>query len=81
VRVVDAHTGEVLDSVSVKKKIKARSSSVSGAGSLLSTVMAQHGKSSPYTPDVSTSSARKGSLDQALRAAIDDAVTRLAAKF
>jgi curli biogenesis system outer membrane secretion channel CsgG len=81
VRVIDARTGDVLDSVTVRKAVKSTSSSVSGVGSLLSEVMAQHGESSPYTPDVSASNAKKDSLDIALRDAIGVAVGQLAAKF
>jgi curli biogenesis system outer membrane secretion channel CsgG len=81
VRVVDARTGEILDSISVHKSVRSRSANVSGAGNFLSTVLAQHGKSSPYTPDVSATQARKESLDTALRAVIGDAVARLAERF
>ena len=81
VRVIDARTGDVLDSVTVRKAVKSTSSSVSGVGNFLSTVMAEHGKSSAYTPDVSATNAKKDSLDVALRDAIGEAVGQLASKF
>ena len=48
---------------------------------LLGTVLAQHGKSTTYTPNVNADQQRKESLDVALRALINDAVTQLATKF
>lgn len=81
VRVVDAGTGDILDTVTVRKSVKSDSASVSGIGNLVSTLMAQRGVSSPYTPDVNVAQQRKESLDGTLRACIDEAVAELAARF
>jgi curli biogenesis system outer membrane secretion channel CsgG len=81
VRVVDARTGDVLDSVSVRKSVKSASSSVSGVGNLLGTVLAGHGKSTTYTPNVNTQDQHKESLDVTLRALIEESVGKLAARF
>lgn len=81
VRIVDAATGEVIDVVSVHKKIKSDSGGVSGIGTLLSTILAQHGHNTTYVPDVSTQQQRKQGVDSALRAVIDEAVKQLSARF
>jgi len=81
VRVVDVATGAIVAVVTVHKSIASDSSSVSGLGSLLGTVLAQQGKSTAYVPDVQYQQQRKQSLDVALRAAIDQAVIELANRF
>lgn len=82
VSVVDAATGDVLDAVNVRKDIGSGATSVSGIGALANTVLAQKGKApSPYTPEVSHQSTRKGSLDAALREALEEAVHILATRF
>jgi curli biogenesis system outer membrane secretion channel CsgG len=81
VRIVDAGTGDVLDAVSVHKNVKSKAAGVSGVGNLLGSVLARHGADTTYTPDVNVQQQHKDSLDAALRAAIDDAVTQLAARF
>ena len=81
VRIVDAGTGDILDTVTVRKAIKSDSASVSGIGNLMNTLMAQRGVSSPYTPDVNVAQQRKESLDGTLRACINEAVAELAARF
>src|SRR5262249_17226096 len=81
VRIVEASTGDILDSVTVRQAIKSDSANVSGIGNLLSTVMAQKGVSSPYTPDVNLAQQRKQSLDGALRSVINEAVAQLATRF
>jgi curli biogenesis system outer membrane secretion channel CsgG len=82
VRIIDVASGDIVDVVTVRKTIAGDSSSVSGIGSLLATVRSAAGKSvSPYTPDVRFEQQRKESLDQALRAAIDEAVSVLAQRF
>jgi curli biogenesis system outer membrane secretion channel CsgG len=81
VRVVDAQNGDVLDTISVRKPVKSTSASVSGVGNLVGTVLAQRGKSTTYTPNVDVQQQRKESLDVTLRALIDEAVTKLAARF
>jgi curli biogenesis system outer membrane secretion channel CsgG len=81
VRVVDAHNGDVLDTVVVRKPVKSQSASLTGIGNLLGTVLAQHGKSTTYTPNLDTAEQRKESLDTTLRAIINEAVEKLAARF
>jgi len=82
VRIIDVASGDIVDVVTVRKTIAGDSTNVSGIGSLLATVRSAAGKSvSPYTPDVRFEQQRKESLDQALRAAIDEAVSVLAQRF
>lgn len=81
VRIVDAASGDIVDAVTVRKTIASDEASVSGVGSLLGTVLAQRGRSSPYTPDIQAQQRRAEGLDAALRAAIDEAVLQLARRF
>lgn len=81
VRIVDAGSGDIVDAVTVRKSIKADEAGVSGVGSLLGTVLAQRGKSSPYTPDLQAQQRRSEGIDSALRAAIDEAVLQIARRF
>lgn len=74
VRVVDAATGDVVDSISLRKPLNGSSSSISGIGSAAATLL---GKSLPYSPDASHESSRQDRLDGALRALIDAAVAEL----
>jgi curli biogenesis system outer membrane secretion channel CsgG len=83
VRVVEAATGRIVDAVTVRKSLKSSNASVSGVGGLLSRVL-NSSSSSPYLsdlPNVSLSRQRKESLDGALRAVINDAVSQLATKL
>jgi curli biogenesis system outer membrane secretion channel CsgG len=81
VRIVDAATGDVLDAVTVRKAIKSDSKGVSGVGNLLGTFLSKRGVDTTYTPDVNIQQQRKESLDEALRTAIAEAITQLAARF
>jgi len=82
VRVVDVASGDIVDVVSVRKAITGDSASVSGIGSLIGSLRSAAGRSvSPFIPEVRVEQQRKGSLDQALRAAIDEAVIVLAQRF
>ena len=81
VRIVDAATGDVVDVVSVRKPILSDSASASGVGGLINTVLAQHGVSSPYTPDAHITQNRKESIDTALRAAINEAVLEIVSRL
>jgi len=81
VRVVDVATGDIVNVVTVRKSIASDTTSVSGLGNLLGTVLATKGRSSPYTPDIQMQQQRKESLDVALRAAIDQAVIELASRL
>jgi curli production assembly/transport component CsgG len=82
VRVVDVATGDVVDVISVRKSIASDSASVSGIANLIATVRSASGRSvSPYTPDLRLQQSRKESLDQALRAAINESVAVLSQRF
>lgn len=81
VRIVDAGNGDIVDALSVRKSIRSDEASVSGTSSLIGTVLAQRGKSSPYTPEVQAQQRRSEGADSALRAAIDEAVLQLARRF
>ncbi len=79
VRILDADTGDVLDSVTIARPVKAVSASISGTAALASTIAAAHGGvASAYTPDVSVQSARQAGIDATLRGCIEDAVLELA---
>jgi curli biogenesis system outer membrane secretion channel CsgG len=78
VRILDAGTGEVLDSVSVRKELTGRGAGISGTGSLIGTLAAMSGRTaSPLIPDVSYQQANNDSVDGALRACINAAVLQL----
>lgn len=81
VRVVDVASGDVVDAITVRKRIGAEETSVSGVGNLIGNVMNRKGKYSPYTPDVQATQRRNEGVDSALRAAIDEAVLQLAKRF
>jgi curli biogenesis system outer membrane secretion channel CsgG len=81
VRIVDAGNGDIVDAVTVRKSIKTGEAGISGVRNLLDTVLAQRGKSSPYTPDVQAQQRRTEGVDSALRAAIDEAVLQIARRF
>jgi curli biogenesis system outer membrane secretion channel CsgG len=81
VRVVDVASGEIVNVVTVRKSIASDSTSVSGIGSLIGTMLSKKGKSPAYAPDFQMQQQRKESLDVALRAAIDQAVIELASRL
>lgn len=81
VRIVNAANGDIVDAVAVRRPIAADESSVSGIGNLIGTVLAQRGRSSPYTPDVQAQQRRAQGVDAAVRAAIEEAVLQLAKRF
>jgi curli biogenesis system outer membrane secretion channel CsgG len=81
VRVVDVASGEIVNVVTVHKSIASDSTSVSGIGNLIGTVLSMKGKSSTFAPDFQIQQQRKESLDAALRAAIDQAVVELASRL
>jgi len=79
VRIIDADSGDVLDSVNVTLPVKASSLGISGTAALASTIAAAHGGSaSAFTPDVSTQSSSQTGIDSTVRACIDAAVLELA---
>jgi curli biogenesis system outer membrane secretion channel CsgG len=78
VRILDAETGDVLDSVSVSKVLHDSSVGVGGTAALAGTLASMSGHSAnPLTPDVNYQSSRKESIDKALRACIETAVLAL----
>ena len=78
VRIIDAESGDVLDSIAVSKLIKSSSAAVGGTAAFASTVASMMGKSvSPLTPDVNYQSARKEGVEKALRSCIEAAVLEL----
>jgi len=81
VRIVDVQSGLVVDAVNAVKTIEARSSSVSGVGSLLGSLGGLTGKSLPVPVDAQGSSNRKEGVDRALRACIEVAVAELARRL
>jgi curli biogenesis system outer membrane secretion channel CsgG len=78
VRILDAETGDVLDSLSVSKALHDSSVGVGGTAALAGTLASMSGHSAnPLTPDVNYQSSHKESIDKALRACIDTAVLAL----
>jgi curli biogenesis system outer membrane secretion channel CsgG len=78
VRILDANTGDVLDSVSVSKVLNDSNVGVGGTAAFASTLASLSGHSaSPLTPDVRYQSAHKESVDKALRACIETSVLAL----
>ena len=78
VRVLDADTGDVLDSVSVSKALDGNTAGVSGTAALVGTLAAMRGKvANPLTPDVSYQTSHQEGVDKALRACIESAVLAL----
>ena len=75
VRIIDAETGDVLDSVSVSEPLRSRKSGVSGVGSLMGALGAF--KAGGIAGDLGTSSSHDDNIDHALRGAIEDAVLEL----
>lgn len=79
VRILDADSGDVLDSVTVSRPVKGSSIGISGTAALASTIAAARGGSaSPFTPDVSTQSTNQSGIDATVRGCIEDAVLELA---
>ena len=79
VRVLSVGTGEVLNAINVRKEVAGSQSSVSGIGSLLGTLAANSGRDlQGLNPDASFQSARKESMDRAMRALMEQAIFELA---
>jgi curli biogenesis system outer membrane secretion channel CsgG len=74
-------TGELVNVVTVRKTIVSDSTSFSGIGSLIGTVLAGKGRNAAYVPDLRLQQQRKESIDLALRAVIDEAVIQLASRL
>ena len=82
VSIVDANTGDVVDAISVRKRMKGAARSVGGIGALINRVRAEKGKGGvAYSPEVQHQSTSKDSFDAVLREAIEDAVYELAKRF
>jgi curli biogenesis system outer membrane secretion channel CsgG len=79
VRVLSVGTGEVLDAINVRKEVDSSQSSVSGIGNLLGTLAANSGQDlRGLNPDANFQSARKESMDRAMRALMEQAIFELA---
>ena len=78
VRIVDANTGDILDSIDVSKVLNDTSSGISGTAALVGAVAAMRGRQvSPLVPDVNVQNSHKESVNQALRACLEAAVLEL----
>lgn len=78
VRILDAETGDVLDSIAVSKELKGSSASVGGTAALAGTLASMSGKSvNPLVPDMDLASAHNDGSDAALRSCIETAVLEL----
>jgi len=79
VRIVDADTGDVLDSVDVSETLSDSNANVGGTLALANTIAAMHGHNvNPLTPDINYQSSHKDSVSHALRACIEASVFELA---
>src|SRR5262249_27011364 len=78
VRIVDANTGDVLDSIDISKTLNDSSSGLSGTAALVGAVAAMRGRQvSPFVPDVNVQNSHKENVNQALRACLESAVLEL----
>jgi curli biogenesis system outer membrane secretion channel CsgG len=80
VRIVDAHTGLVVDAVNVVKKIEAGTTGISGVGNLLNAIPGVR-RNLPVPVDAESRSSRKEGVDRALRETINVAVAELARRL
>lgn len=82
VSIVDANTGDVVDAISVRKRMKGAARSVGGIGALINRVRAEKGKGGvAYSPEMQHQSTSKDNFDAVLREAIEEAVHELAKRF
>ena len=82
VRIVDADTGDVLDSVDVSQTLNDSSANVGGTLALATTLAAMHGHNvNPLVPDVNYQSSHKDGVERALRTCIEAAVLELAKRM
>lgn len=82
ISIVDANTGDVVDAITVRKRLKGSARSVGGIGALINRVRAERGKGGvAYSPEVQHQSTSKDSFDAVLREAIEEAVHELAKRF
>ena len=72
----------VVDAISVRKRLKGAARSVGGIGALINRVRADKGKGGvAYSPEVQHQSTSKDNFDAVLREAIEEAVHELAKRF
>jgi curli biogenesis system outer membrane secretion channel CsgG len=76
-RVVSASTGEVLDSVNVRKKVDESALSVSGIGKFAQSLTKQN----LHGADLDAAHGRKEGVDKALRECIEEAVYQLVTRY
>ncbi len=81
VRIIDAQTGLVLDSVNVRKKIVTKGGAVSGMGRLAQSIAGLSGQSVPLNPDARVKASKKEGIDQAVRSCIEAAVYELVTRY
>jgi curli biogenesis system outer membrane secretion channel CsgG len=82
VRIVDADTGDVLDSVDVSQALNDANTNIGGSLALANTLAAMHGRTAnPLTPDLNYQSSHKDSVEHALRACIEASVLELAKRM
>ena len=78
VRILDANTGDVLDSVSVSKVLNDTGAGIGGTAAFAGTVASMTGhNANPLTPDLSYQQSHRESVDKALRACIETSVLTL----
>jgi curli biogenesis system outer membrane secretion channel CsgG len=78
VRILDAGTRDILDSVTARMEFKGTSAGLSGTGALLGTLAGLSGNpANPLAPDASYQASPNEGLDRALRACINAAVLQL----
>lgn len=77
VRVVDAASGLVMDSVAITKDVRSKGSSIGSIGALAQSVAGPI----PLDPDIGTSSSHDEGVDRALRSCIDAAVLELVRRY
>ncbi|UFS68878.1 CsgG/HfaB family protein [Geomonas sp. RF6] len=76
VRIINASTGKIIDSVPVRKEIKASGSSTSGIGNMLRMLT-----DSNVDADLTYKKAQSEGIDRALRECIDEAVYQLVKRY
>ncbi len=83
VRIIDVDSSEVLDSVSVRKAIRASSHEASGLGALAGNLLGGRAGAAErkLAPDAALEGSRKESVDQALRSCIEAAVLEVGKRF
>lgn len=77
IRVVDARTGEVLDSVNVRKKVGSKGMSIGGVGSFVQSFT----KKGLDGADVAVSHDRNEGVDKALRECIEESIYQLVTRY